>query len=77
MTWKDKLEIGLKEDAPHRKDNVPAREIPGPELPASPGRSPEITLARVSGAEAPTEPKAGPALKKAHRVVPVRSGPAK
>jgi len=23
MTWKDKLEIGLKEDAPYRKDNLP------------------------------------------------------
>jgi hypothetical protein len=23
MTWKDKLEIGLKDDAPFRKDNLP------------------------------------------------------
>jgi hypothetical protein len=23
MTWKDKLEIGLKDDAPFRRDNVP------------------------------------------------------
>jgi hypothetical protein len=23
MTWKDKLEIGLKEDAPYRRDNLP------------------------------------------------------
>ena len=41
MTWKDKLEIGLKEDAPYRKDNLPASEIRGPEKPAGPGRSPE------------------------------------
>ena len=26
MTWKDKLEIGLEEDAPYRKDN-PCRRI--------------------------------------------------
>jgi hypothetical protein len=31
MTWKDKLEIGLKEDAPFRKDNLPASEVRGPE----------------------------------------------
>lgn len=23
MTWRDKLELGLKEDAPYRKDNLP------------------------------------------------------
>jgi hypothetical protein len=23
MTWKDKLEIGIKEDAPFRRDNLP------------------------------------------------------
>jgi hypothetical protein len=47
MTWKDKLEIGLKEDAPFRKDNLPAEEIKGPQLPTGPGRSPEIPLART------------------------------
>ena len=72
MTWKDKLEIGLKEDAPSRKDNLPASEIHGPELPAGPGPTPEIPLARVSGAEAPVEP-AGPAWRKPYRVVPVRA----
>jgi hypothetical protein len=46
MTWKDKLEIGLKEDAPFRKDNLPASEVRGPEKPTGPGRSPEIPLAR-------------------------------
>ena len=46
MTWKDKLEIGLKEDAPFRKDNLPANEIHGPEIPSGPGRSPEIPEAR-------------------------------
>ena len=72
MTWKDKLEIGLKEDAPYRKDNLPASEIHGPELPAGPGRSPEIPLARVSGAQAPAKP-AGPVQRKPYRVVPVRT----
>ena len=42
MTWKDKLEIGLKEDAPYRKDNLPESEVSGPEVPSGPGRSPEI-----------------------------------
>ncbi len=52
MTWKDKLEIGLKEDAPFRKDNLPASEQEGPERPAGPGRSPELPLARKD--ETPT-----------------------
>ena len=49
MTLKDKLEIGLKEDAPFRKDNLPAEEVKGPQLPTGPGRSPEIPLARTQG----------------------------
>ena len=46
MTWGDKLEIGLKEDAPYRKDNLPESQICGPEIPTGPGRSPEIPMAR-------------------------------
>ncbi len=46
MTWRDKLEIGLKEDAAYRKDNLPASQIRGPEIPKGTGRSPEIPLAR-------------------------------
>jgi hypothetical protein len=46
MTLKDKLEIGLKEDAPYRKDNLPEAQVRGPEIPAGPDRSPEIPLAR-------------------------------
>ena len=46
MTWRDKLEIGLKEDAPYRKDNLPESQIRGPEIPAGPGRSPVIPMAR-------------------------------
>ena len=46
MTLKDKLEIGLKEDAPYRKDNLPENQVRGPEIPAGEGRSPEIPAAR-------------------------------
>ena len=46
MTWKDKLELGLKEDAPYRKDNLPERQVRGPEVATGPGRSPEVPLAR-------------------------------
>ncbi len=46
MTWRDKLEIGLKEDAPFRKDNLPASQVRGPEISKGPGRSPEIPMAR-------------------------------
>ncbi len=51
MTWKDKLEIGLKEDAPYRKDNLPASQVRGPEIPSGPGRSPEIPAAREDATE--------------------------
>ena len=45
MTWKDKLEIGLKEDAPYRKDNLPEKQVRGPEIPAGEGRSPIVPAA--------------------------------
>ena len=77
MTWRDKLELGLKEDAPYRKDNLPASEVTGPELPAAPGRSPEIPAARGNPTATPAEPAARPASSKPYRVVPVRSGPPK
>ena len=59
MTLKDKLEIGLKEDAPYRKDNLPDGQVRGPEIDSGPGRSPEIPAARtdktiVSGSEEAT-----------------------
>ena len=77
MTWKDKLELGLKEDAPYRKDNLPATEITGPELPAEPGRSPEIPAARENPTAAPVELGARPAPAKPYRIVPVRASPPK
>jgi hypothetical protein len=51
MTWKDKLEIGLKDDAPFRRDNLPdAQKKPGgPETqPGDPTRSPEEPGARAT-----------------------------
>ena len=77
MTWRDKPELGLKEDAPYRKDDLPASEITGPELPAATGTSPEIPAARENPTAAPAELGARPASIKPYRVVPVRSGPPK
>ena len=56
MTWKDTLEIGLKNDAPFRKDNLPESQVRGPEIPAGPGRSP-IVPAAIEDAKNPPEPK--------------------
>ena len=56
MTLKDKLELGLKEDAPFRKDNLPPHQVRGPELSNGPGRSPEIPLARGDETEVPGDP---------------------
>lgn len=59
MTWKDKLELGLKKDAPFRKDNLPDSQVRGPEIPAGPGRSPIIPAAidDLEHAEKPPAPK--------------------
>jgi hypothetical protein len=59
MTWRDKLEIGLKEDAPFRRDNLPPDEIHGRMRPAGPGRSPIVTAAQAhaAGTEAPARPR--------------------
>ncbi len=45
MTWKDKAELGIKDDAGLRKDNLPPNQVRGPEVPAGPGRSPVIPAA--------------------------------
>lgn len=60
MTWKDKLELGLKEDAPYRKDNLPENQVRGPEVPSGPGRSPEVPAARKDAAQAKKVPAAVP-----------------
>ena len=59
MTWKDKLEIGLKEDARFRKDNLPEDQVRGPEVPAGPGRSPVIPAAREDKTAVPAPTKTG------------------
>ena len=53
MTWRDKLEIGLKPDAPYRKDNLPDQQIRGPEIPAGEGRSPVVPAAADDKTVAP------------------------
>lgn len=59
MTWKDKLEIGLKEDAPYRRDNLPESETHGDGPPApsaktsDPSRSPEEPGARAKAKKGP------------------------
>jgi hypothetical protein len=58
MTWKDKLEIGLKEDAPFRKDNLPDEQVRGPEIPSGPGRSPEVPAARAAAKRQTRQPDA-------------------
>ena len=55
MTWRDKLELGLKNDAPFRKDNLPESQVRGPEIDAGPGRSPIIPAA-IADADKPVEP---------------------
>ena len=71
MTWKDKLEIGLKDDAPFRRDNLPDFQKSGgdeldevlAEQPNPPDRSPE-----EPGARAVAEVKAGvPPRRRARR----------
>jgi hypothetical protein len=57
MTLRDNLEIGLKKDAPFRKDNLPEEQVRGPEIPAGPGRSPIIPEAAID-AEVAAEEKA-------------------
>ena len=50
MTWKDKLEIGLKDDAPFRRDNLPEfqrRRGSARRKPGDPTRSPEVPGARA------------------------------
>jgi len=48
MSLKDKLEIGLKPDAPYRKDNLPdfQQDDPACEVAATPGDSPALHEAR-------------------------------
>ena len=62
MTWKDKLEIGLKDDAPFRRDNLPEFQKEGGDeadevrQPDDPERSPEEPGAREEAARQALEP---------------------
>lgn len=67
MTWKDKLEIGLKENAAYRKDNLPPSEVSGPEVPQGPGRSAVIPRSRVTRNQVPPAAKARSAPKTSRR----------
>jgi len=55
MSLKDKLEIGLKPDAPYRRDNLPdfQQDEPACEIAATPGDTPELRRARAECEEAP------------------------
>lgn len=48
MSLKDKLEIGLKPDAPFRKDNLPdfQQDDPACEVASTPGETPSVERAR-------------------------------
>jgi hypothetical protein len=73
MTWRDKLEFGLKEDAAYRKDNLPPSQIRGPELPTGYGRSPEIPLARGDRTQVASVPSARPEPRTSRRTARLRS----
>jgi len=77
MTWRDKLELGLKEDAAYRKDNLPPSQIRGPELPTGPGRSPEIPLARGDRTDVQTVTATPLSPSAPRRTRRLRSGPAR
>ncbi len=55
MSLKDKLEIGLKPDAPYRRDNLPEfqQNEPACEIAATPGDEAEIRRARAECSKAP------------------------
>ena len=56
MTWRDTLEIGVKENARYCRDNLPVSEVTGPEVPQGPGRSPEMPGAQAARTVIAPEP---------------------
>ena len=56
MSLKDKLELGLKPDAPYRPDNLPdfQRDDPACKVAGMPGDSPELEDARAACAAPPS-----------------------
>ena len=59
MSLKDKLEVGLKPDAPFRPDNLPDFQQDDGEcdVAATPGDSPELQRARAACEEPPEKEK--------------------
>jgi hypothetical protein len=62
MSLKDKLEIGLKPDAPFRKDNLPdfQQDDPDCEAAATPGDSPAAERARKECVTPPIKRRQSP-----------------
>ena len=60
MTWRDKLELGIKNDAALRKDNLPDSEVHGAEESAGPGRSPVIAEKREEEEQKRTDDENAP-----------------
>jgi hypothetical protein len=74
MSLKDKLEIGLKPDAPFRRDNLPEFQQDDEDCKqgATPGQSPEVEQARADCEKSPDTEKGEP-LKDARKRKPVRA----
>ena len=66
MSLKDKLEIGLKPDAPYRQDNLPERQQDDPSCQegAEKGEDPEVEAAREACDEGETRAPAMPAARR-------------
>jgi hypothetical protein len=79
MSLKDKLEIGLKPDAPYRPDNLPEfqKDDPACRIAGMPGDSDEARRAREECAEIPVAPprRAMVSSTKARGKAPVRNRP--
>lgn len=69
MSLKDKLEIGLKSDAPYRADNLPdfQKDDPSCQIAATPGESAAVRRAREKCATPPVARTRRPAPRKARR----------
>jgi hypothetical protein len=73
MTWRDKPEMGLKDDAPTRKDNVPSGQIGGLDTPAGPGRFPDLAIVRGEQNGTRVAPVVRQAVRKRRATIRVRS----
>lgn len=71
MSLKDKLEIGLKPDAPYRPDNLPEfqQDDPACEVASTPGTSADVEKAREDCDDAPAPRRVAAKLKARRREV--------